>query len=67
MAYSKAKLKSNGDKATPCFRSLWIGNNQTNIYLYELSFKHILITLISFMGALNSMRIMYNISLLNES
>jgi hypothetical protein len=25
MAYSKAKLKSNGDRASPCFRPFWIG------------------------------------------
>jgi hypothetical protein len=25
MAYSKAKLKSSGDKAPPCFRPFWIG------------------------------------------
>jgi hypothetical protein len=25
MAYSKAKLKSSGDKASPCFRPFWIG------------------------------------------
>jgi hypothetical protein len=24
MAYSKAKLKSSGDKASPCFRPFWI-------------------------------------------
>jgi hypothetical protein len=26
MAYSKAKLKSNGDKASPCLRPFWMGN-----------------------------------------
>jgi hypothetical protein len=26
MAYSKAKLKSNGDRASPCFSPFWIGN-----------------------------------------
>jgi hypothetical protein len=25
MAYSKAKLKSSGDRASPCFRPFWIG------------------------------------------
>jgi hypothetical protein len=25
MAYSKAKLKSSGDKASPCFRPFWMG------------------------------------------
>jgi hypothetical protein len=38
MAYSKAKLKSNGDKASPCFRPFWIGNvryiNIPNEWLY---------------------------------
>jgi hypothetical protein len=26
MAYSRAKFKSNGDKASPCFRPFWMGN-----------------------------------------
>jgi len=26
MAYSKAKLKSNGDKTSPCFKPILIGN-----------------------------------------
>jgi hypothetical protein len=26
MEYSKEKLKSNGYRASPCFRSSWIGN-----------------------------------------
>jgi hypothetical protein len=44
MAYSKAKLKSNDDKAYPCFRPL----HHTNVYLYGplFSFKQILIRLI---------------------
>jgi hypothetical protein len=25
MAYSTAKLKSSGDRASPCFRPFWIG------------------------------------------
>jgi hypothetical protein len=25
MAYSKARLKSSGDKESPCFRPFWIG------------------------------------------
>jgi hypothetical protein len=25
MAYSKAKLKSSGDRASPCFGPFWIG------------------------------------------
>jgi len=27
MAYSKAKLKSNGDRASPCFKPFLIGNS----------------------------------------
>jgi hypothetical protein len=46
MAYSESKLKSNGLKASPCFRTFWIENYQTNVYL---SFKHILMSLSSFM------------------
>jgi hypothetical protein len=58
MAYSKTKLKSSGDKASPCSRSFWIRNYQTNIYLYGLhyTFNHILISLTCFMGCPNSMR-----------
>jgi hypothetical protein len=69
MAYSKAKLKSSADKASHCLRPFWIGNPQTNIYLYRLyvSFKHILISLSSFMGTTNSLRILHNTSLLTES
>jgi hypothetical protein len=44
MAYSKAKLKSNGDNAPPCFEPI------------SISFKRILISLISFMGTPNAMR-----------
>jgi hypothetical protein len=28
MAYSKAELESNGDRASPCFRPFLIGNNE---------------------------------------
>jgi hypothetical protein len=37
MAYFKVKLKSNGDKASPCFRPVWIGK-LSNVYLYGLYF-----------------------------
>jgi hypothetical protein len=30
MAYSKAKLKSSGDGASPCFRPFWIGKLSDN-------------------------------------
>jgi hypothetical protein len=55
MAYSKAKLKSCGGKASPYFRPFRIGKLSEKylliwILLY-VSFKHILISLTSFMGA----------------
>jgi hypothetical protein len=54
MVYSKAKLKSGGDRASPCFRPLWIGKLSDKYLpawtLVYLSFKHILINLTSFMG-----------------
>jgi hypothetical protein len=69
MAYSKRKLKSNGDKTSLFVVHSGLENYQTNIYLYGLYvlFKHILISLTSFMGIPESMRILYNISLLTES
>jgi hypothetical protein len=33
MAYSKAKLKSSGDKVSHCFRSFWIGKLSEKIFL----------------------------------
>jgi hypothetical protein len=54
MAYSKAKLKSNGNRASPCFSPLWIGNLSDKSLpirtLLWVSFKHILIILTSFLG-----------------
>jgi hypothetical protein len=49
MAYSKAKLKSNGDKASPYFKPFWTGKLSDKclsirILLY-VSVKHILIGL----------------------
>jgi hypothetical protein len=62
MSYSKAKLKSSGDKSSPCFNSLWIaklsGYLLVQILLY-VEFKQILIGLGSFMDISNSMRILY--------
>jgi hypothetical protein len=68
--YSEAKLKSNGNKASPCFTSFLIGKVSdkyllTRTLLYVL-FKHILISLTRFMGTQNHMRILNNISLLTE-
>jgi hypothetical protein len=67
MAYSKAKLKSSGDS----FSSFWIGKLlgkylPIQILLY-VSSKHILISLTSFMGTPDYIRILYNTFLLNES
>jgi hypothetical protein len=60
MAYSKAKLKSSGDKASPCFRLFWIGKLSENVYLYGLHvlFKDILINLSSFVVTPKSMRVL---------
>jgi hypothetical protein len=33
MAYSEGKLKSNGVKASPCFRPVWIGNVSNKHFL----------------------------------
>jgi hypothetical protein len=71
MAYSKAKLKSSCDKASPCFKPFWKGklsekclHIQTLLYV---SLKHLLMSLTHFMGTPNSIRILYNTSLLTES
>jgi hypothetical protein len=65
MAYYKEKLKSNGDKAS-YFRPFWIGNLSDKCLpvwtLLQVLFKHILISLTSFMGSPNSMTILYNTS-----
>jgi hypothetical protein len=60
MTYCTEKLKSSGVIASPCFRPFWIENlsdkclpTQTLLYV---SFKHILMSLTSFMGTPNPMR-----------
>jgi hypothetical protein len=62
MAYYWAKLKSSSNKGSPCFRPFWIRKLsdkclpiQTLLYI---SFMHILISLSSFMGTQNSMKIL---------
>jgi len=35
LAYSKVNIKSNGDKASPCFRHYTNGMYQTGVYLYS--------------------------------
>ena len=62
MAYSKAKLKSNGDRASPCFNPFLIGNISdkflpTRTLLY-VSVRHIFTSLTSFLGIPNSRRIL---------
>jgi hypothetical protein len=66
MEYSKAKLKSSGDKASRSFKPFWIGKLsgkclpiQTLLYV---SFKHILMSLTNFIGIPNSIRILYSTS-----
>jgi hypothetical protein len=68
MAYSQSKLKSNSDKAYPCFTPIWIADVfdkcvPMRTLLYVL-FKHIIIPLTSSMGTPDSARILYNTSLL---
>ena len=70
MAYSKAKLKSIGARASPCFKPFLIGNPSdtflpTRTLLY-VSVRLIFINLTSFLGIPNSMRILYKTSLLNS-
>jgi hypothetical protein len=71
MVHSKSKLKSNGNKASPCSSSfrIWIVSDKCVPIpiLLEVSFKYILINLSSYIGSLHSIRILYNTSLLNES
>jgi hypothetical protein len=46
MAYSKAKLKSSGDRGSPCFRPFWIGKLSDKCLpirtLQNVSCKHVL-------------------------
>jgi hypothetical protein len=50
MAYSKAKLKSNGDRASPCFKPFLIGNVSDKflltLTLLYVSVRHIIIIII---------------------
>jgi hypothetical protein len=64
MVQSKAKLKSNGDRASPRFRPFRIGNASDKCLsiwiLLQISLKQILIRLTSFIDIPNSMRMFYN-------
>jgi hypothetical protein len=70
MACSNAKLESNGDKASPCFRPFWIRNVSNKgwpIWILLLdSFKHIFISLTSSMSIPKSEWILYSTSLVTE-
>jgi hypothetical protein len=56
MAYSKVKLKSIGEKASPCSRPLWIGKLSEKCLLIQIllcvSFQHILFSQTNFMGTI---------------
>ena len=71
MAYPKAKFKRNGDKATPFFKPFLRGNLSGKCFpsqtLLEVSFRHIFISLSSFMEIPNSIRTLNKTSLLTES
>jgi hypothetical protein len=71
MAYSKAKIKSSADKSSLHFRAFWLGKLSDKCLpvwtIPYVSFKHILINLTNFMGSPNSIRILYNTSLLAAS
>jgi len=71
MAYCKAKLKSNGNTAPPCFKPFLIGNMSDkclpSCILLQVSFRYIFIRVISFMRIPDSVRILYKTSLVNES
>ena len=63
-------MKSNDDKASPCFKPLLTGNMSDKRLntrtLLQVSFKHIFIILTSSKGIPNS-RVLYKTSLLTES
>jgi hypothetical protein len=50
MAYSKAKMKSSGDRASPCYRHSGQEDYQTNVYLYGLYYMFHLNTALAYVG-----------------
>jgi hypothetical protein len=70
MAYSKEKLKSKSHKGSLFSRPCWIGNASGKFLhmrtLLQVSFKHILIGVTSFIGTPHSMRMLYSTSLLTD-
>jgi len=62
MAYYTAKLKANGDKVSHCFRPFLIENVRQTFAYMDSAIGFIstnLYSLTTFMGILNSMRILY--------
>jgi hypothetical protein len=53
MAYSRAMLKSNDDKAYPCFRTLWIGNAPNIFYLCRRNYRFHLYTAYTWISLIN--------------
>jgi hypothetical protein len=43
MANFKAKIKSNGNTASPCFRPFWMGNAYNRFYLHKLYYGFLMI------------------------
>ena len=66
VAYSKAKLKSSGNRASPCFKPFLLGNLSDTFSpirtLLYISVRLILINLTSFLGIPNSRIILYDLS-----
>ena len=69
MAYSKAKLKSNGDKAS-YFIPFLIGKLSEKCLptwtLLQVSFRHVFVSLTIFTGISNTMTILHKISLIKR-
>jgi hypothetical protein len=67
---SKSKLKSNGNKASPCFRPFLIGNASDKYLptqnLLEVLFERILISFTGYVGTPKSVRILYNTEKLHK-
>jgi hypothetical protein len=71
MAYSKAKFKSSGDRGSPFFKPFLIGNLPDRFFptqnLLLVSGIDTTISVTSFIGIPNTMKILYKTSLLTES
>jgi len=67
----KALLENNDNKTSPSFKPFVIGNMSDKFVptrtLLHVSFRHIFISLISFIWIPHSLRILYKTSLLTES